>query len=319
MDHQRRTLLTIGQLARRTGLPVRTIRFWSDLGLVPPAGRSHSGHRRYDAAAAARVELVHTLRQLGVSLTDIRRVLAEQTTVADLAATHLEALDAQIRTLRLRRAVLATVAKRRPSTKELAVMNHLARLSAQQRKQIIDDFLDEVLGEVDAAPGLQAHLRQARPNLPEDPTPEQLDAWVELAGLMQDPDFRRRVRALAVYTARQPTQGGGPPEQPQDAVGFARRVVQHAGPAHQRGVAPESAEGAEVLERILGPTTDARKRAELLEQLEIITDARAERYWQLLGVINNWPSYPSQVPALEHVIAGLRAHGWVIAALRAHR
>ncbi|HEX6452018.1 MAG TPA: MerR family transcriptional regulator [Trebonia sp.] len=45
------TLLTIGQLARRTGLPVRTIRYWSDIGAAPPAGRSDGGHRLYDTEA----------------------------------------------------------------------------------------------------------------------------------------------------------------------------------------------------------------------------------------------------------------------------
>jgi DNA-binding transcriptional MerR regulator len=50
------TMLTIGQLAQRTGLPVRTIRYWSDIGAVPPAGRTGRDHRRYDAAAVARLE-----------------------------------------------------------------------------------------------------------------------------------------------------------------------------------------------------------------------------------------------------------------------
>src|SRR3984957_866697 len=52
------TMLTIGQLADRTGLPVRTIRYWSDIGAVPPAGRTGRDHRRYDAAAVARLGLV---------------------------------------------------------------------------------------------------------------------------------------------------------------------------------------------------------------------------------------------------------------------
>ncbi|MBO0774332.1 MAG: MerR family DNA-binding transcriptional regulator, partial [Actinobacteria bacterium] len=39
------TLLTIGELARLTGLPVKTIRFWSDEGLVPPADRTPAGYR----------------------------------------------------------------------------------------------------------------------------------------------------------------------------------------------------------------------------------------------------------------------------------
>jgi DNA-binding transcriptional MerR regulator len=51
-------MLTIGQLADHTGLPVRTIRYWSDIGAVPPAARVGRDHRRYDAAGVARLELV---------------------------------------------------------------------------------------------------------------------------------------------------------------------------------------------------------------------------------------------------------------------
>ena len=38
-------LLSIGELARRSGLPVRTIRFWSDTGVLPPAERTEGGRR----------------------------------------------------------------------------------------------------------------------------------------------------------------------------------------------------------------------------------------------------------------------------------
>ncbi len=69
------TMFTIGQLAQRTGLPVRTIRYWSDIGAVPPAGRTGRDHRRYDAAAVARLELVATLRELGLGLAEVQRVL----------------------------------------------------------------------------------------------------------------------------------------------------------------------------------------------------------------------------------------------------
>jgi hypothetical protein len=50
------------------------------------------------------------------------------------------------------------------------------------------------------------------------------------------------------------------------------------------------------------------QRASMLEQLEIFTDARVERYWQLVGIINGRPPFPSAVPAFESVIAALRAH-----------
>jgi hypothetical protein len=61
-------LYPIGDLARRTGLAVRTIRFYSDCGIVAPAGRSPAGYRLYGVDAVARLDLVRTLRDLGVDL-----------------------------------------------------------------------------------------------------------------------------------------------------------------------------------------------------------------------------------------------------------
>src|SRR4029077_12615894 len=86
---------------RRPARLLRPIRYWSDIGAVPPAGRTGGGRRLYDARCAARLELVATLRGLGLGLADVRRVLAGNVTVAEVAATHVAALDTQIRTLRL--------------------------------------------------------------------------------------------------------------------------------------------------------------------------------------------------------------------------
>ncbi|HZD38549.1 MAG TPA: MerR family transcriptional regulator, partial [Actinomycetes bacterium] len=74
------------------------------------------------------------------------------------------------------------------------------KLSAEERRRLIDDFADEVFSGLGADAGLVAHLRQA-PDLPEDPTPEQVDAWIELAELVSDPAFRRRIRSMTVYGA----------------------------------------------------------------------------------------------------------------------
>src|SRR3954470_19644252 len=106
------TLYSIGELARRTGLAVRTIRFYSDSGVVPPTDRSPAGYRLYDLDALARLDLVRTLRDLGVDLATIQRVLEREVSVSEVATAHAEAVDVQIRALRLRRAVLRAVAKR---------------------------------------------------------------------------------------------------------------------------------------------------------------------------------------------------------------
>jgi DNA-binding transcriptional MerR regulator len=197
-------LFTIGQLADRTGLAVRTIRFWSDVGLVTPAGRSAGGYRLYDAEAVARLDLVRTLRELGLGLDVVRAVLSQAVTVADVAATHVIALDTEIRSLRLRRAVLSTVAKRGSTVEETLLMHKLARLSAQERQQIIDDFVQSVVEGIDPdapAMGIAQSMRKMPAELPDDPAPEQVDAWIEIGELVADEDFRKRVRAMAVAGA----------------------------------------------------------------------------------------------------------------------
>ena len=169
--------------------------------------------------------------------------------MAEVAAVHLEALDAQIRTLRLRRGVLAAVVKRAADGKEMAMMNALARLSAAERRQIIDDFTAEVFAGLDPSPARSARWA-AGPDLPEDPSPEQVEAWIELAGLASDPDFRQRIRKVVteVGIAAQAGRWLVDDRQAQEAAGEALR----------RGIEPGSAEGARVLEAILAGTAGSQ-------------------------------------------------------------
>jgi DNA-binding transcriptional MerR regulator len=225
-------LFTIGQLAARTGLTSRTIRFWSDAGLVPPSGRSASGYRLYDAEAVARLDLVWTLRELGLGLEVVRAVLARATILAQVAAAHVAVLDEQIRILRLRRAVLTAVAARGNTIEETLLMHKLARLSAQERQQMIDDFVDGVFADTDPqAPGsgIARRMRQLPVELPDDPTPAQVDAWVELAELIADPDFRQRARTMALggqQTGQQADhQTGQPADQQKGIPGTCPRTV----------------------------------------------------------------------------------------------
>ena len=300
-------LFTIGQLAARTGLTARTIRFWSDAGLVPPAGRSASGYRLYDAAAVARLDLVRTLRELGLGLDVVRAILARATTVAQVAAAHVAVLDEQIRTLRLRRAVLSTVAARGHTIEEALLMHKLAQLSARERQQMIDDFVDGVFADVDSqAPG--ADIARRMRQLPDDPAPGQVDAWIELAELIADPDFRQRVATMAAAGQQADRQADRQADQPADQQADQpaldhQAVLEHAGRALADGIAPGSPEGQAVLDHLV----PAAERSRVLSQLETFTDTRVERYWQLLGVLNGQPPFPPAVPAFEWLIAALRA------------
>lgn len=309
------TLITIGELARCTGLPVRTLRFYSDSGLVVPADRSDAGYRLYELGALARVELVRTLRELGVDLPTTRRVLERELSVADVAATHAVALEAQIRVLRQRRAVLRAVARRGSSAQEMKLMHKLAQLSDDQRRRIIEEFVDDVFGDLDADPGVVAKMRAAAPDLPEDPTDEQVQAWIELAELVADEDFRKRVRQMAVRSDAERAVGTMP-EQSDPAVHMraANAVAEKAGAALSAGIDPASAEARPTVDELAGMFAELHGdddggefRARLAELLQTFADRRVERYWELLGIINGWPPRPSSVPAWEWLVAGLRA------------
>lgn len=295
-------LYTIGEAARRVGVPARTVRFWCDSGVLPPAGRSADGYRRFDADALARLELVRTLRDLGLGLEEIRGVLDGRKSVAELAEVHAAALDTQIRVLRVRRAVLRVLAARGGSTEEAKLVNNLARLSARERQQIIDEFVDAAfagIGPDDPAMGIARGMRGLPDSLPDDPTPEQVDAWLELADLVADEGFQRRARAMVL--------AGGTAQSLPAGIDY-RAVTGHLGRAVADGTDPGSAAGKAVLDQVVPPGTPPAERGQLLAQLEAFTDERVERYWQLIGILNGRPAFAPMVPSFRWLIAALRAH-----------
>ena len=67
--------LKVGELARRTGLTIRTLHHYDEIGLLTPSLHTDSGHRLYSAGDVARLQQVLSLRQLGFSLEEIRDCL----------------------------------------------------------------------------------------------------------------------------------------------------------------------------------------------------------------------------------------------------
>lgn len=68
--------LTVGELARRCGLAVRTLHPYDAIGLLRPSLRSDAGYRLYDRANVERLHRIQALRQLGLSLADIGTALS---------------------------------------------------------------------------------------------------------------------------------------------------------------------------------------------------------------------------------------------------
>ncbi|HYZ02104.1 MAG TPA: MerR family transcriptional regulator [Candidatus Binatia bacterium] len=306
-------LRTIGELARLTGLTVKTIRFWSDAGLVPPDGRTPTGYRLYGEAALVRLGLVRTLRDLGVDVATIRRVLKREASVAEVAGAHAAALDVRIRELQRQRAVLHRVAgKGTVTAEEIELMHRLAQLSDAERRRLVSDFIDETFAGLDLGPDFLPMLRRAMPDLPDEPAQEQVDAWVELAELTQDPDFRASVRRAAIDQTRAIGEAGQPSPEVQEAmVALMRDRVE---PAAEAGIPPGSSEARPIVEEVAaawarhtGRPDGPEFRAWLADRLEASSDSRYERYWQLLAVINGWEQTSGLTAAARWLLVGLRA------------
>ncbi len=102
MDH------TIGEVARRTGVTERTLRYYEELGLLAP-DRDSAGRRRYDAADVERLYRVRLLRELG---TPVAEVDPDGADLLALTTRHLAELDARVAALSRQRERVRAVEER---------------------------------------------------------------------------------------------------------------------------------------------------------------------------------------------------------------
>lgn len=102
----------VGELADATGLTVRTLHHWDEIGLLRPSRRTRSGHRLYGDADVARLQQVTSLRQLGFALEQIRDLLDRRgLSPREVVALHLARVREQIEQQRTLCARLEKIAK----------------------------------------------------------------------------------------------------------------------------------------------------------------------------------------------------------------
>src|SRR5215470_17877945 len=299
---------SIGEASRLSGVSVRRLRFYADEGLLPPAGRTESGYRMFTDSELVRLNLICCLRDAGIDLDTIREVLSHDLSLADALKLRLEALDAEISAQR-RVAAALRAALRSPDPTEADLRRYwtMTKLSQAERRSVVERFYDKVSdGTKMDRDWIRQMVEASVPELPDEPTSEQCDAWIELAGILNDPVFIANMRANASDVWDR--QGFNPAAYQEASEQMRRRANQ----AIDRGVAPTSEEGAvmardwlqtmaQLMDREPDATFKGWLRAKYAQH-----DERASRFWELVAIMKG--QSPQSSPNREW--------RWVLAAMK---
>ncbi|MEQ3549160.1 MerR family transcriptional regulator [Pseudonocardia nematodicida] len=233
--------MKVGELARATGLTVRTLHHWEERGVVVPSARTSSGHRVYDDGDVRRVYQVVALRELGLPLDAIGALLASGSFATVLTA-HLEQVDSRLAALRSLRGTLAAVVDRLRDGPEPAPSDVLKMIDEVNR--VNDTFaqyftpeqvaaLQERRAEGEAAaaewPGLIASLRaeMGAGTDPSDPRVQELaHRWNALLESFHrgEPELREQLFRMRDENADEVAAAGGPDQATIDYVARAQQV-----------------------------------------------------------------------------------------------
>ncbi|MGU3291688.1 MerR family transcriptional regulator [Williamsia sp. M5A3_1d] len=102
-------LYRVGQLAELTGLTVRTLHHYDDIGLLSPSRRSGAGYRLYAGDDVTRLYEILALRQLGLSQEQVAGAVTGETSLEAMLVAHADHVDAQLVAMQRLQAHMATV------------------------------------------------------------------------------------------------------------------------------------------------------------------------------------------------------------------
>ncbi|MFM1797834.1 MAG: hypothetical protein RLZZ117_112 [Cyanobacteriota bacterium] len=101
--------LRIGEVAKRTGLPVKTIRYYCDEGLLQPKARSAGGYRLFDEENLAELSIIRALRAMDVSIPELAKILEVRRAGVCNCSVLKDSIAAKMDSISLRMAELATM------------------------------------------------------------------------------------------------------------------------------------------------------------------------------------------------------------------
>jgi DNA-binding transcriptional MerR regulator len=301
---------SIGEAARLCGISVRKLRFYSDQGLLPPADRTASGYRVFTDSELIRLELIRCLRDAGLGLDAIREVVAHELSLTQALKLRLEALEAEIAAQR-RVASTLRAALRSPQLTEADLRRFwtMTQLSRAERRNVVEGFFAKVSDGINVDQKWVRQMVEATiRELPDEPTPEQCDAWIELSSILADPTFIANMRSNASDV------WGRDSIDLEASRKASEAIVLRAKRAIEAGVEPTSQQGRELAHDWLETSARLMKRKpdaafrDWLREKYAHHDPRASRYWELVAIMRGHS--PDASPNREWT--------WILAAMRHH-
>ncbi|MDX2295064.1 MULTISPECIES: MerR family transcriptional regulator [Streptomyces] len=290
---------SIGELAGRAGVTVKTVRYYSDRGLLPEDGRSGGGHRRYGPGALARLREIRSLRALGLGVPEVARALEDEGRLADVVAGELRGMARERAALAWREASLRLLAEC-DGAERAELLPLLGAAALPPDTDAVVRFWRRSLPVRLPAPLVARVLDEVVPVPPDEPTPGEVRAFALLRALISDPRPERapapplrgeRYRPAVLY------------EGLAEAYDLAAAEVR-AGREPGGAEALDCFAGAYAL--ALGEVDSAGFRRRLVERLGREDTGVMARYWKLVA-----PLRPADRPALgllhHHLTVALAA------------
>ncbi|MDH6109818.1 DNA-binding transcriptional MerR regulator [Kitasatospora sp. MAP12-15] len=286
---------TIGALAEAAAVSVKTVRYYSDAGLLPSPERSTGGHRRYDERALEALLTLRRLRGLGLPLALAGPVVRGELSLEDAIASQQADVERQLTELRWRSAGLEALRLAAGDPEGLRLLGEAMRHAPE--RDTFATFWRRLL-PIRMPDGLRsAIIEAALPELPAAPTAQQALAYAQLHALTADRAYAAAVCAqdtMDCETAPLLYQGLGEAYE-LAAAELARRSAPQAGQALDCFVAAHA--------RAARSVDSADFRVTLRAQLIGGPVPEMLRYWELAGKLTPEPTMGA-------------AHGWLVTALK---
>lgn len=254
MREPEKRLRSIGEVSELTGVPVKTIRYYADIGLLPPAAVTGARYRLYGAEEIWRLGLIRTLRHLDFSIKEIRRIISGRLSVSDAIALQLDAVNLRARHLERIAAILRLAGSSNDperSLDHLRGVGEALNVEAADRNRYLAEKLRAAIVSEDAPESWQdneVYLRNIALQLPEDSeelSPDQTTAWIELVGFVSDSNFSANMQGRAAPFWRTMREREIDPDWWQDQM---EDISQRALSAIERGERPGNPTVQEIVE-----------------------------------------------------------------------